>query len=532
MNGTTGGWTTTVTTDYLGRASLGIVPLPSGDYTVSAYFDGTFTLQPSNTTITLNDGTYVGSSASVPFQITKTTATLTFDPASLTSQSYDGTPKSVTVTTSPAGLSTTVTYNGLATAPTNAGTYAVVATVNDPTYQGSATGQFTINKAAATLAFNTASLTQAYDGNPKPVKVTTSPAGLDTVTVTYNGSTTAPSSVGTYALAASLANSNYVAAPITGTLTISRQVAYAAFSGTPLTPVGRAPTLTATIYQPLGGTLFNFRNSGVTVTFNVYAAGCTATCATTPVFTSKAIAVSNTSTWPTDGTGSASVVGPKTLAEGAYLLTMTVSSSGSLVILNGTSTFAIGTSNGQYINGGGTISPDSTSNYATGSRLLAASFAFNIKSGNSGPSGSLIYAYRMLVDTSASGATPVSCATPSSTCRDVDFIIRSSPVGNYVPGQSTSYPFNVYGTGQAVLQGIDVQNGAVYAKYARTGTYRFDVTDSGSGGTTDKFGTSMYASDGTVIHQAVSGTLPQSGISVPTNRGALASGDINLKSAK
>lgn len=59
---------------------------------------------------------------------------------------YDGTAKSATVTTDPAGLAVTVTYNGSETAPTDAGDYAVTATIDDPDYEGSATGTLTIAK--------------------------------------------------------------------------------------------------------------------------------------------------------------------------------------------------------------------------------------------------------------------------------------------------------------------------------------------------------------------------------------------------
>ena len=59
-------------------------------------------------------------------------------------QIYDGTPKSVTVTTSPLGLSVSVTYNGSPTAPISDGSYAVVATITNPNYTGSASGTFVI----------------------------------------------------------------------------------------------------------------------------------------------------------------------------------------------------------------------------------------------------------------------------------------------------------------------------------------------------------------------------------------------------
>ena len=55
------------------------------------------------------------------------------------SQTADGTPKPVTVTTTPAGLNVDITYNGSATAPTLSGDYTVVATINDNSYEGTAT---------------------------------------------------------------------------------------------------------------------------------------------------------------------------------------------------------------------------------------------------------------------------------------------------------------------------------------------------------------------------------------------------------
>ena len=59
-------------------------------------------------------------------------------------QTYDGTPKPVTATTTPAGLAVSITYDGSATPPTAAGSYAVSGTVNDPIYQGSGSGTLVI----------------------------------------------------------------------------------------------------------------------------------------------------------------------------------------------------------------------------------------------------------------------------------------------------------------------------------------------------------------------------------------------------
>jgi hypothetical protein len=61
-----------------------------------------------------------------------------------TSFTYDGTPKSVTVSTAPIGLATTVTYAGAAAPPSAAGNYTVVATVDDANYAGSGSATLAI----------------------------------------------------------------------------------------------------------------------------------------------------------------------------------------------------------------------------------------------------------------------------------------------------------------------------------------------------------------------------------------------------
>ena len=77
-------------------------------------------------------------------------------------QPYTGQPLPVTATTIPAGLAVSLTYNGSATAPTYPGTYAVVATITDPSYTGTATGSLIIS--------TTALVTQApvLNGNAPP----------------------------------------------------------------------------------------------------------------------------------------------------------------------------------------------------------------------------------------------------------------------------------------------------------------------------------------------------------------------------
>ena len=63
-------------------------------------------------------------------------------------QIADGAPKSAIATTDPAGKPVGFSYNGSATAPSNAGTYAVVATITDANYTGTASGTLVISAAA------------------------------------------------------------------------------------------------------------------------------------------------------------------------------------------------------------------------------------------------------------------------------------------------------------------------------------------------------------------------------------------------
>src|SRR5690606_6249909 len=68
-------------------------------------------------------------------------------------QVYDGTPRPVTVVTEPVGLSVDITYDGAATVPTDAGSYAVVVTITDPLYTGGNTGTLVVEKADQSITF-------------------------------------------------------------------------------------------------------------------------------------------------------------------------------------------------------------------------------------------------------------------------------------------------------------------------------------------------------------------------------------------
>src|SRR5439155_436785 len=126
----------------------------------------------------LNNGNYTASDATGTLTINKGTATITL--SNLT-QTYDGSAKPATATTSPAGLSgVSITYEGSATAPTDAGSYAVVASLNNANYTAAnATGTLTINKATGTMKLT--NLPQCHDVSPNSATTTTSHASLSSV---------------------------------------------------------------------------------------------------------------------------------------------------------------------------------------------------------------------------------------------------------------------------------------------------------------------------------------------------------------
>ena len=112
-------------------------------------------------------------------------------------QTYDGAPKSVLATTEPAGLAVELTYDGSADAPVAAGTYAVVATVYDANYEGSATGTLVVAKAEQTIDFpalpdrSVSDVVElaatASSGLPVSFAVASGPAVLGGATLTFTG---------------------------------------------------------------------------------------------------------------------------------------------------------------------------------------------------------------------------------------------------------------------------------------------------------------------------------------------------------
>jgi hypothetical protein len=239
----------------------------TGGYTTSDALSGALTVSYTNNTNVgtatasvsyAGDGNHAGSSGTGSFVINKAAATVTL--SNLT-QTYTGSALTPTATTTPAGLATTLTG-----APdTNAGSYAVTATVTDPNYTGSANGSFVINQSPATVTLG--SMSQTYSGTALSPTVATSPTGLAT-TLTGAPDTNA----GTYSVTATVTNPNY-AGSASGSFVVNK-AALSVGANNATRPFG-APNPT------FGGTLTGVRTGdNITAYF-----GTTATAASLPVGT-------------------------------------------------------------------------------------------------------------------------------------------------------------------------------------------------------------------------------------------------------
>ncbi len=103
--------------------------LDAGNRTLSVMFTPT------------DSANYQGASTTRSLFVDKASASITL--SNLTA-AYTGSPRVASATTSPVGLGVTFTYDGSSTAPTTPGSYAVVATINDFNYAGSASGTLEI----------------------------------------------------------------------------------------------------------------------------------------------------------------------------------------------------------------------------------------------------------------------------------------------------------------------------------------------------------------------------------------------------
>jgi len=202
-------------------------------------------------TVSVHSAVATNSPQSIPITLVVTQAVAEVSLGNLW-QIYDGNARTVSVAILPEGLTCTVTYAGSSTAPTNAGSYAVTATVSEINYQGSTTGTLTV--AQSNVVVNLGNLLQTYDGSAKTATVSTVPTGM-TVAVTYNGSTAGPSNAGSYVVTAQVTEVNYQGSSV-GTLTISKSSGMVYLDGLSHIYDGAVKSATATTMP-----------SGLTVTF-------------------------------------------------------------------------------------------------------------------------------------------------------------------------------------------------------------------------------------------------------------------------
>ncbi|MDR2408169.1 MAG: MBG domain-containing protein [Bacteroidales bacterium] len=171
-------------TTYNGVPTL---PVNAGKYVVSTVID---------------DRDYEGSKVDTLI-IEKAQASLSFGSLNYV---YDSNVKMATVTTQPNNLSVSLKYEGQTQTPVNAGKYEVVATVNDPNYEGTLTDTLIIKQALVTFELTDTVFT--YNGQPQTATIKTVPANIP-YTVTYNDNNEIPVETGSYVMKIHITDPNY-----------------------------------------------------------------------------------------------------------------------------------------------------------------------------------------------------------------------------------------------------------------------------------------------------------------------------------
>jgi len=127
-------------------ATLSSLSVSTFQYFLQLDFDSgarTTYVYSANNSDSFATGTDLAAAQSSPYTFTVSKA-----PASVVisglNQTYNGSPRSVSITTTPSTLPATVTYNGNSTSPTDAGSYTVLATINHSNYQGSSTANLVL----------------------------------------------------------------------------------------------------------------------------------------------------------------------------------------------------------------------------------------------------------------------------------------------------------------------------------------------------------------------------------------------------
>jgi hypothetical protein len=320
-------------TYYVGSSVSGngssTAPTNAGTYTVVAAFSS------SNANYTNSQ------SAPVTFTVGQATPTVVASDAGGT---YNGNPFPATATATGVGgasvsgsfaftyyVGSSVSGNGSSTAPTNAGTYTVVAafTSSDSNYTNaqSAPVTFTVGQATPTVVASDAGGT--YNGNPFPATATATGVGGAAVSGTFaftyyvgssvsgNGSSTAPTNAGTYTVVAAFtsSDSNYTnaqSAPVTFTIAQAHTTTTVVSSANP-SVTSQSITFTATVGLATGG---GSPTGTVTFTDGTTTLGSVAVSDFTATFTTSTLVLENHSIKATyDGDGNFVGSGSPTLTQ-------------------------------------------------------------------------------------------------------------------------------------------------------------------------------------------------------------------------
>jgi hypothetical protein len=134
-----------------------VAGITAGSYTLT----NLMATNAGNYTVTIGNSAGSVTSSVAVLMVNKATGTVTLGSLN---QTYGGSPKAATATTSPSGLPVNFTYNGFSNAPTNAGSYTVIGTISDANYQGSATNTLVIAAAPVTITSGVTANNKTYDG--------------------------------------------------------------------------------------------------------------------------------------------------------------------------------------------------------------------------------------------------------------------------------------------------------------------------------------------------------------------------------
>jgi hypothetical protein len=318
------------------------------------------TLKPTTTVASNASATYSASAQNVTLSATVTSSLGTVNAGTVTFTVFNGgTPVGVAVTsgTLTSGAAS-ITYS--LPGGTAVGTYTVQAVYNAGggfATSSDSTHSLTVGMATATVTLG--NLSQTYTGSPLAATATTTPSGL-AVNFTYNGSSSAPTAVGSYAVVGTISDSNYQGSS-SGTLAIGKAalsvtanpassvygVAFPAFTGTltgvvtgdgiaatysttatPTSAAGGTYSITATLVDP-NSKLANYTVTNTPATLTITKAALTVTVnPASSVYGVAFPAFTGTLTGVVTGDGIAATYSttatPTSAAGGAYSITATL----------------------------------------------------------------------------------------------------------------------------------------------------------------------------------------------------------------